>query len=87
MSGSRKAGSLPDAPATGEGVYEVFARYRLNDDLAHIGSVRASNVTSARAYAHFLFRPHRSWAEICMVPHEAVIPLDDSRNSRRLEVV
>jgi 1,2-phenylacetyl-CoA epoxidase PaaB subunit len=60
--------SVPDAGR----VYEVFARGRQSDALAHVGTVRAPGDGLARAYARTTY-DEEPWAEMLAVPREAVV--------------
>ena len=53
-------------------VYEVFARARLSEPLAHVGSVRAAGEDLARTYARTTYDEER-WAEMVAVPRECLI--------------
>jgi hypothetical protein len=52
-------------------VYLVFARLRPTDPLAHLGTVRASNVDLACAYARTTYDEDK-WIEMIVVPRPAV---------------
>jgi 1,2-phenylacetyl-CoA epoxidase PaaB subunit len=53
-------------------VYEVFARGKLSEPLAHIGSVRAPGEELVKTYARTTYDEER-WAEMVAVPRDAVI--------------
>jgi 1,2-phenylacetyl-CoA epoxidase PaaB subunit len=67
--------------------YEVFARLRVTEPMQHVGSVKAPNRDLATSRAHFLFRPHRKWLEMCIVPESAIIALGEEPNVRKMEAV
>jgi hypothetical protein len=52
-------------------VYFVFARLHPQDPLAHLGTVRATNVDLACAYARTTYDEDR-WMEMVVVPRRAV---------------
>jgi hypothetical protein len=52
-------------------VYLVFARLRPTDQLANVGTVRASNTHLACAYARTTYDEDK-WIEMIVVPRSAV---------------
>lgn len=52
-------------------VFLVFARLKPEEPLGMLGTVRATNLGLARAYARTTYDEDR-WIEICVVPREAV---------------
>ena len=52
-------------------VYLVFARLRAEDPLGLLGTVSATNLGLARAYARTTYDEDR-WIEICVVPRDAL---------------
>jgi hypothetical protein len=52
-------------------VYLVFARLRPADPLANVGTVRASNIDLACAYARTTYDEDK-WIEMIVVPRSAV---------------
>jgi len=57
-------------------LYEVFARPKRDDPLAHIGTVRASSDDFARVYARNTY-DEENWAELVIVPRSAIVPVLD----------
>lgn len=55
-------------------VYDVFARLRPAEPLAHVGSVRAPSDVLARAYARTTYDEDR-WIQMIAVPRTCVIPV------------
>lgn len=68
-------------PEPREHVYEVFARARLSDPLAHVGSVRAGGAELARTYARTTYDEER-WAHMVAVPRECLITVIERRQGR-----
>jgi 1,2-phenylacetyl-CoA epoxidase PaaB subunit len=62
-----------------EPVYEVFARKAREEPLRHIGWVNASDSDLARVYAWKTY-DEQNWAEMCIVPRSAIIPLDPAES-------
>ena len=57
---------------TAEGVvYEVFAKFRSDEPLHHIGNVIAVDIELARMYAHSLYNEW-SWSEMIIVPRQEI---------------
>ncbi len=56
----------------GTQIYEVFARFKYDEPLHHVGSVTATDVELAKAYA---FNTYNEWAwiEMILVPRKDVI--------------
>jgi 1,2-phenylacetyl-CoA epoxidase PaaB subunit len=67
--------------------YEVFARLRVTDPIMHVGTVKAPNLELAKSRAHFLFRPHRMWLEMCIVPESAIVTIGEKPRARKMEAV
>ncbi len=55
-------------------LYEVFARFKYDEPLHHVGTVRAPNQELAKSYA---FNTYNEWAwiEMIIVPRRQVIPV------------
>jgi len=58
-------------PQTESQVYLVFARLHPVDPLGHLGTVRATNVDLARAFARTTYDEDK-WIEMIVVPRDAV---------------
>ncbi len=60
------------AQTDGTQVYEVFARFKYDEPLHHVGSVTAPNEELAKSYA---FNTYNEWAwiEMIVVPRSAVV--------------
>ncbi len=58
----------------GSEIYEVFARFKYDEPLHHVGTVTAPNEELAKSYA---FNTYNEWAwiEMIIVPRRAVIPV------------
>jgi len=71
-------------PRLGERVYDVFARKNRGEPLRHIGYVDAPGDELARVYAWKTY-DEENWFEMCVVPREAVIPVNrqDGPRGRR----
>ncbi len=61
-----------DTSSNGNQVYEVFARFKYDEPLHHVGTVTAPNEELAKSYA---FNTYNEWAwiEMMIVPRRAVI--------------
>lgn len=55
-------------------IYEVFARFKYEEPLHHVGTVIAPNEELAKSYA---FNTYNEWAwiEMIIVPRRQVIPV------------
>ncbi len=53
-------------------IYEVFARFKYNEPLHHVGTVTAPNEELARTYA-FNTYTEWDWIEMIIVPRKQVI--------------
>jgi 1,2-phenylacetyl-CoA epoxidase PaaB subunit len=55
-------------------IYEVFARFKYDEPLHHVGTVTAPNPELAKSYA---FNTYNEWAwiEMIIVPRGQVIPV------------
>ncbi len=65
----------PDTPnQPGNEIYEVFARFKYEEPLHHVGTVTAPNKDLAVTYA---FNTYNEWAwiEMMIVPRREVIPV------------
>ncbi len=60
--------------SNGSEIYEVFARFKYDEPLHHVGTVTAPNEELAKSYA---FNTYNEWAwiEMMIVPRRAVIPV------------
>jgi 1,2-phenylacetyl-CoA epoxidase PaaB subunit len=58
-----------------EPVYEVFARKTREEPIRHIGWVNALDGELARIQAWKTY-DEQNWAEMCVVPRSAIIPVD-----------
>jgi 1,2-phenylacetyl-CoA epoxidase PaaB subunit len=54
-------------------VYEVFARQRRKDPLAHVGTVTAPNDDLAAAYARSIYN-EEPWIEMRVVARQNLLP-------------
>lgn len=63
-----------------EPVFEVFARKSRGEPLRHIGFVNATDGDLARVYAWKEY-DEQNWEEMCVVPRDAILPLDPARSS------
>ncbi len=61
-------------PTTIYSYYEVFAREKLEGQLAHIGCLSAPNEESALAQARLVYS-EKPWVEMCMVKRDNVIQI------------
>lgn len=57
-------------------VYEVFARQRRKDPLAHVGTVTAPNDDLAAAYARSIYN-EEPWIEMRVIARKDLIPALD----------
>jgi 1,2-phenylacetyl-CoA epoxidase PaaB subunit len=53
-------------------IYEVFTRLKRGDQLAHIGTVEASNEKLAKMYASYIYDEEK-WAEIFIINRNHLI--------------
>ncbi len=58
-------------------IYEVFARFKYEEPLHHVGSVTAPSEELAKVYA---FNTYNEWAwiEMIVVPRDAVVHVIDA---------
>ena len=61
---------LPEKTREGE-VYEVFAKFKADDPLHHVGNVIAVTVDLARMYAYTLY-DEWGWSEMIIVPRREI---------------
>lgn len=54
--------------------YEVFAREKMDGQLAHIGCLSAPNNETALAQARLMYS-EKPWVEMCMVRREDVVQI------------
>jgi hypothetical protein len=59
--------------AAGE-VYEVFAKFKPDDPLHHIGNVIAPDTKLAQVYAFTTYQEW-AWAEMIIAPRRAILPV------------
>ena len=59
-------------------VYEVFARFRKQEPLHHIGNVIAPSPQLARTYAYTLYQ-EVTWSEMIAVPRSEVISIIETQ--------
>jgi 1,2-phenylacetyl-CoA epoxidase PaaB subunit len=58
---------------TAEGdIYEVFARFKLDEPLHHIGNVIAATADLARMYAYTMY-DEWGWSEMIIVPRREMV--------------
>ncbi|MDX1611253.1 MAG: hypothetical protein R3185_02705 [Candidatus Thermoplasmatota archaeon] len=62
-----------------ERVYEVFARKGPEDPLRHVGSVNAVSGALAETYARALYAEDASYAEMAVVPRDAMLIIEKPR--------
>ena len=63
----------PQPAATRAGqVYEVFAKFRKEEPLHHIGNVIAPDVGLAKTYAYTLYQ-EVTWSEMVVAPRAAIV--------------
>lgn len=55
-------------------IYEVFARRKYEDPLAHVGNVTAPDDELAAVYARSIY-DEWTWVEMVVVPRAALIPV------------
>ncbi len=53
-------------------IFEVFARFRYDEPLHHVGNVTAPDTELAKVYAFNTFNEW-AWIEMIVVPREAVV--------------
>jgi len=73
---SQTAHSLPTSTAEGD-VYEVFARFKSDEPLHHIGNVIAPDDALASMYAYTLY-DEWGWSEMIIVPRKEIIILKEA---------
>lgn len=61
---------LPEKTPEGD-VYEVFAKFKADDPLRHVGNVVAVSVDLARMYAYTLY-DEWGWSEMIIVPRREI---------------
>lgn len=61
---------LPENTSEGE-VYEVFAKFKIDEPLHHVGNVIAVTVDLARMYAYTLY-DEWGWSEMIIVPRREI---------------
>lgn len=61
---------LPEKTSEGE-VYEVFAKFKIDEPLHHVGNVIAVTVDLARMYAYTLY-DEWGWSEMIIVPRREI---------------
>ena len=65
--------SQPNPEDTRAGqVYEVFAKFRKEDALHHVGNVIAPTAGLAKSYAYALYQ-EVTWSEMVMAPRSDVV--------------
>lgn len=64
---------LPNETSQGE-VYEVFAKFKTEEPLHHIGNVIAPDVDLAQMYAYTLY-DEWSWSEMIIVPRREIVSI------------
>lgn len=57
-------------------IYEVFARFKYEEPLHHVGNVTAPDDELAKVYAFNTFNEW-AWIEMIVVPREAVVRVID----------
>lgn len=62
---------LPEQTPEGD-IYEVFARFKAEDPLHHVGNVIASTPDLARMYAYTLYNEW-SWSAMILVPRRDIV--------------
>ena len=56
----------------GTQIYEVFARFKYDEPLHHVGTVTAPDAELAKAYAYNTYNEW-AWIEMIIVPREQVV--------------
>jgi hypothetical protein len=67
----------PIATAAGE-VYEVFAKFKPDEPLHHVGNVIAPDARLAQVYAFTTYQEW-AWTEMIIAPRRAIVPLIELR--------
>ena len=68
------ARSTPLAETPEGTIYEVFAKFKADEPLHHIGNVIAVDTDLARMYAYTLY-DEWSWSEMIIVPRRDIVTL------------
>lgn len=64
---------LPHTTPEGD-VYEVFAKFKAEEPLHHVGNVIATDNQLARMYAYTLYNEW-TWSEMILVPRHDIVTL------------
>ena len=67
----------PDKTRAGQ-VYEVFAKFRKEEPLHHIGNVIAPDATLAKTYAYTLYT-EVTWSEMVIAPRADIITVIEAK--------
>ena len=62
-------------------IYEVFARVDMDSELSHLGCVHSPNDELAMAQGRMTYS-ERDWAELCVVPRDAILPVITRQNRK-----
>ncbi len=65
--------AMPTRTPEGD-VYEVFAKFKPDEALHHVGNVIAADMDLARLYAYTLY-DEWTWSEMIIVPREKIVRL------------
>lgn len=64
---------IPTHTPEGE-IYEVFAKFKVEEPLRHVGNVVAVDADLARVYAYTLYNEW-TWSEMILVPRAEIVTI------------
>lgn len=70
----------------GKPFWEIFARRKHSEPLAHVGSVEAPNLQLAKARAWWIYDQHK-WIEMCIAPRDQMITLTEEGKKVQIKVI